>query len=231
MPPPRSARSPQPERGDEQRDEAGNLDPVEHGRPGLLLEHRAHRALRERGAVRARVLSARDAAQQVARAPQLGEEPKHRDQRKQTDDELARARIAPEQIQPVRAPEEPQLGTVERGEEAERRTRAGERRPCSCQPRSARARSRGPPSTPSALSEMNPPELTRLPAAITPASSGATTASQRKDPVGSTVPADEVTRQSPRELEHHRDRHDRARARDDQPQVRLRLAEHREHAS
>ena len=36
---------------------------------------------------------------------------------------------------------------------------------------------------------MNPPELTRLPAAITPASSGATTPSQREDPVGSTVPA------------------------------------------
>ena len=35
---------------------------------------------------------------------------------------------------------------------------------------------------------MNPPELTRLPAAITPASSGAITASQRNDPVGSTLP-------------------------------------------
>ena len=99
------------------------------------------------GAVRARVLGPGDAAQQVARAPQLGQEPQHRDQREQPDDELARARIAPEQVEPVRAPEEPQLGSVERGEEARPRTPAGAPRPCSGRPRSARARWRSPPSS------------------------------------------------------------------------------------
>ena len=97
----------------------GILTRSHHRRPGLLPEHRAHRALREGGAVGARVLRPRDAAQQVPRAPQLGEEPEHRDQREQRDHELARARIAPEQVQPVGTPDEPQLGPVQGGEEAD----------------------------------------------------------------------------------------------------------------
>ena len=66
------------------------------------------------------MLGAGDAAQEVARAPVLGQEPQDRDQREQADDELAGARVLPEQPQPVGAPEQPDLRAVERGQEADR---------------------------------------------------------------------------------------------------------------
>ena len=75
---------------------------------------------------------------------------------------------------------------------------------------------------------MNPPELTRLPAAITPASSGASSAAAAARARPDAPLRDEVARQAPGELEHHHHRHHGAGARDDQPQVGLRLAEQRE---
>ena len=80
------------------------LDPEHHPRPGVLAELGAERALGERRRVRAHVLRAGDAAEQVPGSPQLGPEPQHRDQHEQRADQPASARVLPPQLQAVRPP-------------------------------------------------------------------------------------------------------------------------------
>ena len=71
------------------------------------------------------MLGAGDAAQEVTRAPVLGQEPEDRDQHEQADDQLARAGILPPQLEAVGPPEEPDLRSVQRGEEADRKRLRG----------------------------------------------------------------------------------------------------------
>jgi len=66
------------------------------------------------------LLSARCRAQRLARAPPLGQEPEHRDEREQHGDELALLRVLPEQPEAVEAEERPRLWAQQRGTEDER---------------------------------------------------------------------------------------------------------------
>src|SRR5436305_11299375 len=79
-------------------------------------------AERARGICRAvgpRMLRAADAAQELTRAPILGEEPEHRDEREQRDHELAGFGVLPRQPDPIGTPKDPDLGAVQRSNEAD----------------------------------------------------------------------------------------------------------------
>ena len=114
---PAPQRPPDRDRRAHRRQGGDDLDPRERDlRCGLHL--RAERALRERGRAFARMQRACHAAEEVARPPQLGQEPQAGDEHEQRHDELSCARIAAAQIQAVESPECPYLRTIERRNDA-----------------------------------------------------------------------------------------------------------------
>src|SRR5947199_36087 len=68
----------------------------------MVDELTAERAVGVRRAVGARMLGAVDAAQKVTRAPVFRQEPQHRDEREQHQDELAGFRLLPSSSRPWR---------------------------------------------------------------------------------------------------------------------------------
>ena len=167
------------------------------------------------------MLGAGDPAQQVTRAPQLGQEPEHRDQREQGDDQLACPRIAPEQIQPVRTPDEPQLGPVQRGEEAHHEG-APARSVQMAVDGDQRQRRRQPFRVAERVVRDEPARVDQAARRDQPGQQRRDQGQAARRSVGLCDPGDEVARESPGELEHHRHRHHRPGARDDQPQIGLR---------
>ena len=193
----------------------------QHRRPGVVDQLGAERALGERGAVGARVLGAADAAEEVARAPVLGQEPQHRDQREQ-------------RRSPACAPPGPSTTATARRSPRRARSRAG------------RARRRSRPRTPGAAApsrwRSTAIEHDRRHQALgvaervvgdEAAGEDAARPRRRRRPAGPAPQRDEPSLDRLRSparsdragkphsrAEDHRHRHQRARPRDHQPQVR-----------
>ncbi len=217
-PPPLAPRPVQQRRGDHERDQPRDLDPVQERRPRLLAKHRAHRTARECRAVGARVVGAGDAAEARRAEPEreVGDEQKH--------DETAGTRVAPHQPQPVRHPEDPQLRAVERRDEAERERAVAVTVEKAVDPHQHH---RGREALGIAERVVRD-EARRVDDAARGDQGRQQARRPREQPGALGLLAEEPLRQPPREPEHHHDGGDGAGARDDQPQVGLRVPEQRE---
>ena len=116
----RRSRRPDPRRSRPIATSAPEPDPQrrrEHR--GELAQDLADRVLGERRAVGTRDLRSVRGAQQVARAPQLRQQPQHRHGREAGQHQPPCGGLVPQQPQPVEAEERPGLGAQERGAEPE----------------------------------------------------------------------------------------------------------------